>query len=68
GYRDRLQGAGFTNVAAQNWRGFGISEPTVLYNRAADRPTAEAVARVLGYPVQQSSGLQMDAVAVVVFG
>ena len=67
GYADRLESAGFSEVAARNWRGYGISRPTVLYNQAQFKETAEAVGAELGYPVVQSPNLQINGVAVVVF-
>ncbi|UBH25923.1 LytR C-terminal domain-containing protein [Micrococcus porci] len=65
-YADRLTGAGYTRVTADNWPGFRVTSNTVMYNGADKRAAAEAVGRELGMPVQQVPNLQVPGIAVVV--
>lgn len=67
-YATRLRTDGFTQVDARNWRGRGVTADVVLYNSPEHRATAEAVGRELGFPVERVPNLQVNGVAVVVFG
>ncbi|TFH98399.1 LytR family transcriptional regulator [Micrococcus lylae] len=67
GYADRLEKAGFTNVTAENWNGYGLSSSAVLYNQSSFKGTAEAVAKELGIPAYQTPNLKLNGVAAVMF-
>ena len=67
GHADRLRRAGFQDVDAQNWNGYGVSSSAVLYNQSRFKGTAEAVAQELGVPAYQTPNLQLNGVAAVMF-
>ncbi|WP_250446558.1 LytR C-terminal domain-containing protein [Actinotalea sp. C106] len=68
GAAERLETAGFVDVAAGNWTGASPEASSVLYGSEEDLATAQAAADALGIGVVEISAEAADGIVVVLGG